>query len=238
MTAEFEKPEICIQMILDDISQIIEDSRSGSQLLYKESILPDLRYINENEKIKLLYAILRNLSDEALLEVRNSITNEEVTVLDHLLDALKTKTGDRFCDRFDADDVIDDVGDMLDLSGVDKTFYEILLIYIMEAGYRKASDFYTKLNIERRYWARYKKGFIPPKRKIMEMIIFLQLDYDDAEYLLNMAGLSFQKNVTTDLIIAYFLKNGYSEKMTPEALFMLIDEVLENFGQKPLHSEL
>ncbi len=227
-----------IENIIAQISKMLEESDACAQICYKESNLLDIKGTDENRKIKLLYSILRNIPDNALEHIKKSISEDEKTILDNLLDALRTKTGSRFYDRFDADDVIDEVGEMLDLSVADTTFYEILIIYIMEAGYKKVSDFYTKLNIERRYWARYKKGFIPPKRKIVEMIVYLQLDYDDAEYLMNMAGMSFQRNSTSDLIIMYFLKNGYSQKMTPEALFILIDEVLENFNQEPIHSEI
>ncbi len=229
--------EINIKNIIAEISKILENAEADDQIFYKESNFRNIKDASENLKIKLLYSILRNLPGPAIAQIKEVLAQDEIAVLDNLLDALRTKTGNLFYDRFDSGDVIDEVGEMLDMSVADTTFYEILVIYIMEAGYKKVSDFYSQLNIERRYWARYKKGFIPPKRKIVEMIIFLQLDYDDAEYLMNMAGMSFQRNSTSDLIVMYFLQNGYSQRMAPESLLILIDEVLENFNQAPIHSE-
>ncbi len=226
-----------IKNIIAEIAKMLETAEADDHIWYKENAFFNIKVANDNLKIKLLYSILKKLPENAIEQLKEELADDEKSILNNLLDALKNKTGNHFYDRFDSGEVIDEVGEMLDLSVADTTFYEILVIYIMEAGYKKVSDFYSLLNIERRYWARYKRGFIPPKRKILEMIILLQLDYDDAEYLMNMAGMSFQKNSTSDLIVMYFLKNGYSQRMAPEPLFILIDEVLENFNQAPIHSE-
>ncbi len=144
-----------IKIIIAEISQLLENTETYDHIWYKENNLLNINGANDNKKIKLLYSILKNLPESTLAQIKEALPEDEKTILDNLLDALRTKTGNHFYDRFDSDDVIDEVGEMLDLSVVDTTFYEILVIYIMEAGYKKVSDFYSQLNIERRYWARY-----------------------------------------------------------------------------------
>ena len=233
---------IAFNTLICDVSAFINDNVIIEDVLLKESVgennsLPD---DNKKDEINLLYTIITKASDDVIKQIKNVLTDSplELQVLNSIINAIRTKTGKNFTNAFDSDIIIDDVGEMLDSSIADTTFYEILVLYIVEAGYKKVSDFYNKLNIDHRYWHRYKKGFIPPKKKVIEMIIYLQLDYEDAEYLLNIGGMSLQRNLTQDLIIMYFFKNGYLKKMTPEKLMILIDEVLINFNQEPLYSEL
>ena len=163
--------------------------------------------------------------------------SKELQLLMSKRDALQNRAGTAFISAVDPDDVIDMVGDALDAALSDMTFYETLVVFILESGYAKVSDFYNLMGIDHRYWHRYKKGFIPTKKRLLEMVFYLHLDEEDAEYLLNVAGYTLQCNNMTDVIVRFFLKNGYAKEMEPDQLLMLVDEVLLNFDQPPIHSE-
>ncbi len=188
---------------------------------------------------EVLHRIILGASPAMLEEIFKMFPpgTQERSFLENKAKAILEKTGKNFCSSFDADDMIDTIGDTLDYALSDMSFYETLVLFIVESGYRKVSDFYNRMGIDHRYWHRYKKGFIPPKKRLMEMIFFLQLGYEDAEYLMNVGGYVFQRNSVTDVIVLYFLKNGYAKQMPPEELLILVDEVLINFNQDPIHSD-
>jgi len=208
-------------------------------ILFKSSVPPIAAECSMNVESEILHRLLLLASPGLLAEMLKLFDpgTEERRFLENKAAAIREKTGQNFCTAFDSDEMIDTVGNALDYSLSEMSFYETLVLFIVESGYRKVSDFYNRIGIDHRYWHRYKKGFIPPKKRLMEIIFFLELEYEDAEYLMNVAGYVFQRNNVTDVIVMYFLKNGYSKKMPPEELLILVDQVLINFNQAPIHSD-
>lgn len=227
--------------LLQQIRQYIDATlceNSGEQIYYKAS-LPGWPCDAQPRDSALLHRILTLAPDDLWASICALFGEQsaERRMLEDKRDALKNRTGRAFVSSFESDEVIDMIGEALDASLSDMTFYETLVLFVVDSGYPKVSDFYNRMGIDHRYWHRYKKGFIPTKKRLVEMIFYLRLGSEDAEYLMNVAGYTFQRNNVTDVIVQFFLKNGYADEMEPEQLLMLLDEVLINFGQPPIHSE-
>lgn len=119
---------------------------------------------------------------------------------------------------------------------IKENFYFTLLGFINKNNYSKFSDFYHIIPLDRKEWYRITKGNIPNKRIVLIMLIILKTDFFEAEYLMNLAGYSFQKNNKTDLTILHLIKENCFKNMNAEEALIETDTILETIGEEPIYT--
>lgn len=96
---------------------------------------------------------------------------------------------------------------------MDETFSQRLLRLIDERGMTD-SEAYNKAYVDRRHFSKIRKdvNYTPNKKTVLAFEIALELSIDEAKDLLNSAGFAFSRSSKTDIIVAYFLQNGITDK--------------------------
>lgn len=84
------------------------------------------------------------------------------------------------------------------------------VVRMVEQKFRKTSDFYRAANIDKRTYHKIKSdfGYKPSRVTAFRCCIGLQLDVDEAEDLLKLAGMAFSPNDPDDLVIRFCLEKG------------------------------
>ena len=84
------------------------------------------------------------------------------------------------------------------------------VVRMVEQKFRKTSDFYRAANIDKRTYHKIKSdfGYKPSRMTAYRCCIGLQLDVDEAEELLKLAGMAFSPNDPDDLVIRFCLEKG------------------------------
>ncbi len=84
------------------------------------------------------------------------------------------------------------------------------VVRMVEQKFRKTSDFYRAANIDKRTYHKIKSdfGYKPSRVTAFRCCIGLQLDVDEAEELLKLAGMAFSPNDPDDLVIRFCLEKG------------------------------
>ena len=107
---------------------------------------------------------------------------------------------------------------------IELSFSSYLLELIDE---RQVSDVtvYKKAQIDRRLFSKIRssKAYTPSKKTCLALAIALELDYDQAQALLEKAGFTLSRSSKTDVIIEYFIVNREYNLMT-------INDALDHHG--------
>lgn len=156
------------------------------------------------------------------------IINEE------LLDELKLYIDDHFypivCEvysEYKVSDIPSDLDDYMQ-NNLKPSFNKVLFDYI-DRKEVSDSDIYKKAGIDRRHFSkiRSKSDYRVSKSTAICLALALELDIDDAKYLLSSAGYSLSYNDKFELIIQFcFEKRIYD--------IFYINEILDYFSLKPL----
>lgn len=88
----------------------------------------------------------------------------------------------------------------------DKVFFDVLIEYMQDRGYKKDSDLYNRLGIHRSTFSKFRNGTQNPSREtVLRIALVLELKQDEAMRLLNAAGHAFMPNDKFDKFAAYFI---------------------------------
>ncbi len=113
------------------------------------------------------------------------------------------------------------------LKRIDTSFSHVLFRTIDAKGMTDA-DVYKRANFDRRLFAKLrKKGHNPSKHTAVSLAVALELNMDDAEYLISLAGYSMSPAQVSDVIVTHFINKGIFD-------FYIINEELLKYGQTPL----
>ena len=134
-----------------------------------------------------------------------------------------------YCNASEAPHVPDIFDIDLDEVDAQKSFSETLIAMIADK-YDKDSDFYRKANIDRKLFSKIRKpDYKPTRETAFACAIGLELNPEEAKELLATAGITFARNSKTDVIVAYFIKNGMYN-------IHELNIVLDSYGLAPLGS--
>lgn len=225
--------------LIKDLTEYLEQN-VDDEIWYRSN--PELgisdNQITDNEDTIILNTIISRSSDETIRLLQKALEQnlEALTVFSNKVKLIRGSTGTAFLNRVEGDEYIDQVGASLDMASVDTTFYEVLVLYILEAGYTKVSDFYSLMGIDKREWSRYKHGLIPVDQLLYEIFIYLRIEFVEIQFLMNLGGKVFRKNDGPSMIVRYFLKDEYQLRTEPVELMNMIDEALINFGYPAMFS--
>lgn len=113
-----------------------------------------------------------------------------------------------------------------------ENFYYILLEFIKKNNFKGLSGFYRFIPLDRNEWNKIARGNIPDKRIVLIILVILKVNLYEAEYLMNLAGYSFQENNRTDAVILYIIKNGFFKNIDTDETLTELNNILESFGEK------
>jgi len=157
-----------------------------------------------------------------------------VIINEELLDELKLYIDDHFypivCEvysEYKVSDIPSDLDDYMQ-NNLKPSFNKVLFDYI-DRKEVSDSDIYKKAGIDRRHFSkiRSKSDYRVSKSTAICLALALELDIDDAKYLLSSAGYSLSYNDKFELIIQFcFEKRIYD--------IFYINEILDYFSLKPL----
>lgn len=122
-----------------------------------------------------------------------------------------------------------DIADFVKEHKSKETFSTKLLKYI-DVKNVADSDIYKAAGIDRRHFSkiRSKKDYKPSKQTVLALCLALELNYDDMDDLLELAGYSLSTSETTDLVIMFCLKRNIYDLID-------INELLDYMGCKALN---
>lgn len=103
---------------------------------------------------------------------------------------------------------------------------------MVEQKFRKTSDFYRAAGIDKRTYHKIKSdfGYKPSRLTAFRCCIGLQLDVEEAEELLKLAGMAFSPNDPDDLVVKFCLENGIRD--IPGINYMLY-----RYATRPLNED-
>lgn len=107
-------------------------------------------------------------------------------------------------------------------------FYQTICYHIDRLGYKSDAEFYNSINMPRQQFSRLRDvSNTLSKKTVLWIIVALQLDFEQANDLLQKAGYRFRKGDMRDVILMYILRN------TTYDLYE-VNQVLAHFGVAPL----
>lgn len=95
------------------------------------------------------------------------------------------------------------------ISQTGESFREALTRFRKEKGMTEP-EVYTRAGISRQQFSqkiRWQEDYLPTKRVALKLALALELDYDDAQYLLATAGYTLSKSRKEDLAVSYLLES-------------------------------
>lgn len=117
-------------------------------------------------------------------------------------------------------------------NGNRREFYRELIRFVDRAQ-KTDAEVYNAIGMNRTLWYRLRdnKNARTNKRNVLKMAIFLQLDYWEMYYLINLAGYSLMPgDDSTDRIVAFCIRRKIYDRRQ-------IDELLWEAGETPLFSD-
>ena len=114
------------------------------------------------------------------------------------------------------------------LQRLEETFPQYLLNLIAKRGLNEV-DVYKRAHLDRRIFSklRTQKDYMPRKRTIVAIAFAMELDFDEAQDLLERGGYALSEYSKEDVIISFFFENRIYD-------FFQLNEVLDHYGFKPL----
>ena len=92
----------------------------------------------------------------------------------------------------------------------EETFADMLLRLIDEKGFAKDSIVYKRANLERSVFSKLRSGkCAPSKSTAIALAVALELNMDQARDLLARAGYALSPSSLSDVIVSYFIENGW-----------------------------
>ena len=90
------------------------------------------------------------------------------------------------------------------------TSFSAEVIRLVNQKYKKPSDFYRPAGIDKRTWSQIKTNYLyqPSKKTALRCCIGLQMNGEEAEELLKLAGYAFSPSDPSDLVVRFCLENG------------------------------
>ena len=89
----------------------------------------------------------------------------------------------------------------------EETFFDVLTEYMDAKGYKKDSDLYNRIGINRSTFSKFRSGKQNPSREtVLRMALVMELKEDEAVRLLNAAGHAFLLNNMFDRFACYFIE--------------------------------
>ncbi|NLA98005.1 MAG: RNase III inhibitor, partial [Spirochaetales bacterium] len=116
------------------------------------------------------------------------------------------------------------------LQNLDEPFSDTLLRMIREQD-KSEVEVYKRANLDRKHFSKIRsgKGYLPSKKTILALALALELDIQDAVWMLERAGYALSPASKFDVIVEYFLKEHIYD-------IFAINEVLFSYDQPLLGS--
>ncbi len=110
-------------------------------------------------------------------------------------------------------------------SAVDATFAEQLLRLMAKSG-KKPSTVYTKAGVTKQHFSKIKNNadYKPTKETALAFAVVLHLSLEETKDLLGRAGFALSRSSKRDLIVEYFIKEGFYD----------VDEINYNLDSRGL----
>lgn len=89
---------------------------------------------------------------------------------------------------------------------VNDKFIDVLYKYIDKRGY-KESDLYNKANVSKQVFSKIRQGTIPSISTVVKLVLALECESDEMDYLLKTAGYALQDSNAYDMMIRFFVNN-------------------------------
>lgn len=91
----------------------------------------------------------------------------------------------------------------------EKQSFSEYLFHLIDSKGMKDSEVYKRANIDRRLFSKMRdRDYIPSKKTLFSLCISMELNLDESDDLLHMAGYSFSKARMEDIIVEYFIIHG------------------------------
>jgi len=109
-------------------------------------------------------------------------------------------------------------------------FVQQLFLLIDKTG-KKDSEIYKKAGIDRRLFSKIRsdKTYIPSKKTVISLCLALELEREEADSLLSVAGYSLSQSSVFDLVIAFCIERKIFD-------ILAVDEILNHFEQEGFNS--
>ena len=106
------------------------------------------------------------------------------------------------------------------------------VVRMVKEKYKKTSDFYKAAGIDKRTYHKISTdfGYKPSRMTAFRCCIGLQLNAEEAEALLKLAGMAFSPNDPNDLVLKFCLENGITD--IPGINYMLYMYASNTFMEK------
>lgn len=130
--------------------------------------------------------------------------------------------------KYSRDVVFDDYYFWEKKTAIYKSFSQEVIDYMSKKSL-SSTEFYKKAQIDRKLFSKLKTDYCyqPTKATAIKICMGLDLNFDEAEELLELAGYSLSKNLSFDLAIRYCFENGYTNVDD-------VNEILYRLGEKTL----
>ncbi|MBR4152894.1 MAG: XRE family transcriptional regulator [Selenomonadaceae bacterium] len=115
------------------------------------------------------------------------------------------------------------------LRKIQQTFPQYLLSCITKRGLSE-TEIYKKAHLDRRIFSklRNEENYMPSERTLWAILLAMELNIDEAKEILNEGGFALSYTNKEDVIIRYFFEKRIYD-------IFLVNEVLDNYGFKPLN---
>lgn len=130
--------------------------------------------------------------------------------------------------KYSRDVVVDNYYSWEKKTAIYKSFSQEVINYMSKKSL-SSTKFYKKAQIDRKLFSKLKTDYCyqPTKATAIKICMGLDLNFDEAEELLELAGYSLSKNLPFDLAIRYCFENGYTNVDD-------VNEILYRLGEKTL----
>lgn len=130
--------------------------------------------------------------------------------------------------KYSKDVDVDDYFSWEKKTAIYKSFSQEVIDYMSKKSL-SSTKFYKKAQIDRKLFSKLKTDYCyqPTKATAIKICMGLDLNFDEAEELLELAGYSLSKNLPFDLAIRYCFENGYTNVDD-------VNEILYRLGEKTL----
>lgn len=187
------------------------------------------------------------LNGSVLLVSESSVDNQNSQLIENLLSHCDDSALDRLIDEYGEDSAVGRMikkkrasnyikyactTDILEYSLVGcfaeakraNPFYDAVILHMEQKGFKTDSEFYKKIKMPRQLFAKIRDNSNNfSKKTVLWIVVGLELDYAQANDLIQKAGYTLRNNDLRDVVLSYIFRNTrYTLKS--------VNEVLEHFN--------